>query len=343
MAGLVWCAAMTEITSIDRRLAVAPMMDWTDRHARYFLRQISRHTLLYTEMITAAAILRGDREHLLGFDPAEHGLALQLGGADAQQLAAAAAIGAAWGYDEINLNVGCPSQRVQSARFGACLMAEPETVARAVEAMRRAVSIPVTVKSRIGIDGRESYEEFLQFIDCVAAAGCRVFIVHARIAILTGLTPKDNREIPPLQYDVVHRLKAERPDLTIILNGGVTSLEMARDALDRLDGVMIGRTAYQDPYTLLEADRLIFGATGPIPSRHDVARAMIPYIEVARRRGVPFYSVARHMLGLFNGLTGSRAFRRFISENGTRPGAGPEVLAQAISLVSEQGARSEAV
>lgn len=333
---------MPETTPIDRRLAVAPMMDWTDRHARFFLRQITRHTLLYTEMITAAAILRGSREHLLGFDPGEHPVALQLGGADAQQLAAAAAIGAAWGYDEINLNVGCPSLRVQSARFGACLMAEPETVARAVEAMRRAVQVPVTIKSRIGIDGRETYDELLHFIDCVAAAGCRVFIVHARIAILSGLTPKDNREIPPLQYDVVHRLKAERPHLTIVLNGGVTDLETARRTLDQLDGVMIGRAAYQDPYTLLDADRLIFGAVGHPLSRHDVARAMIPYIEAARRRGVPFYTVARHMLGLFNGLPGSRAFRRFVSENGPRPGAGPEVLAQAIALVPEQDAGVEA-
>ncbi len=333
---------MTERLPIDRRLAVAPMMEWTDRHARYFLRRITRRTLLYTEMVAAAAILRGDRERLLGFDPNEWPLALQLGGADPSQLAEAAAIGAAMGYDEINLNVGCPSERVQNARFGACLMAEPETVARGVAAMRQAVNIPVTVKCRIGIDGRDSYEDLRHFVDTVAAAGCRVFIVHARIAVLSGLSPKANREVPPLRYEIVHRLKAERPDLTIILNGGITNLEMARGALERLDGAMIGRSAYQDPFLLADADRLLFGESWSPPSRHEVARAMLPYIDAARGRGTPFYAVVRHMLGLFSGQPGARAFRRFISENGPRPGAGSDILTQAIALVPEQGAAVEA-
>ena len=314
------------------------MMEWTDRHARFFLRQITRRTLLYTEMISAAAILRGDRERLLGFDPSERPLALQLGGAVDVELAEAAAIGAALGYDEINLNIGCPSERVQNARFGACLMAEPETVARAVEAMRRAVDVPVTVKCRIGIDGRNSYDELLHFVDTVAAAGCGVFVVHARIAVLSGLSPKANREVPPLRYDVVHRLKAERPGLTIILNGGLADLDAARGANERLDGAMIGRAAYQTPYMLAEADRVIFGEVARVPNRHEIARAMLPYVEAARRRGVPLYAIARHMLGLFNGQQGARAFRRFISENGPRPGAGADVLAQALALVREEDA-----
>ena len=329
--------------SIDRRLAVAPMMDWTDRHARFLLRLVSRRTLLYTEMVTAAAVLHGDRKRLLAYDPAEHPLALQLAGAEPGPLAEAAAIGAAFGYDEINLNVGCPSERVQNARFGACLMAEPATVARCIGAMRDAVDVPVTVKCRIGIDGRDGYEDLRRFVDEVAAAGCDTFIVHARSAILNGLSAKENREIPPLRHELVYRLKQERTELSVVLNGGIVRLEAAREALARLDGVMIGRAAYQDPAMLLEADRTIFGEAAAPATRHAVVVAMLPYVEAMRARGVPFYAIARHMLGLFNGEPGARAFRRFISENGTRPGAGPELLAQALALVPERGARRAAI
>ena len=327
---------MTYAVSIDRRLSVAPMMDWTDRHARFFLRLVTRRTLLYTEMLTAIAVLRGDRGRLLGFDPAERPLALQLAGADPAELAEAASIGEAMGYDEINLNVGCPSERVQNARFGACLMAEPETVARCVDAMRAAVTLPVTVKCRIGIDGRDSYDDLKRFVDEVAAAGCMALIIHARSAILGGLSAKQNREIPPLRHDLVYRLKQEQPSLTIILNGGVKRLDVAHQALHALDGVMMGRAAYQDPACLLDADRMIFGEARPTPSRHQIARAMIPYFEEMAWRGVPFYAIARHMLGLFNGLPGARAFRRYLSENGTARDAGPQTLAQALALVPER-------
>jgi tRNA-dihydrouridine synthase A len=326
---------MSGHADIDHRLAVAPMMDWTDRHARFFLRLITRRTLLYTEMVTAAAILRGDRERLLGFDPRERPLALQLGGADPAQLAAAAALGQELGYDEINLNVGCPSERVRNGRFGACLMAEPATVAACVRSMRAAVEVPVTVKCRIGIDGREDYRDLRQFVTEVAAEGCRVFIVHARIAILSGVSPKANRSVPPLQHDVVYRLKADFPELSIVLNGGVLGLEAVPGVLDVLDGVMIGRAAYQQPYGLAEADRLVFGDPAPAPSRHAVARAMLPYVEAARAHGVPLHAIVRHMLGLFNGEPGARAFRRYLAENAPRPNAGAEVLRQAIALVPE--------
>lgn len=328
-------AAMTAPSRLDRRLSVAPMMDCTDRHCRYLLRLISRRTLLYTEMVTAAAVIHGDRSRLLGFDPFEKPLALQLAGAEPEALARAATHGQAFGYDEINLNIGCPSERVQNARFGACLMAEPETVAAGVAAMRRAVDLPVTVKCRIGIDGRDRYEDLLAFVDRVAAAGCRSFIVHARIAVLAGLSPKENREVPPLRYDDVRRLKAERPELEIVLNGGVVSLDAARAHLDTFDGVMIGRAAYQQPMMLAEADRLIFGESTPPADRRAVAEAMVAYAEESVARGVPLYAIARHMLSLFNGLPGARAFRRYIAENGPRREAGADVLARAVALVTE--------
>lgn len=309
------------------------MMERTDRHDRYFLRLISRRTLLYSEMITSQAVLHGDREHLLAFDAAEQPVALQLGGSDPAQLARAAEIGQAFGYGEINLNVGCPSDRVQSGRFGACLMAEPALVADCVSAMIAAVDVPVTVKCRIGIDDRESYADLKHFVETVAAAGVRSFAVHARIAVLGGLSPKQNREIPPLRYDSVYRLKADLPELEIILNGGVASLDEALAHLERVDGVMIGRAAYQTPYELSEADRRVFGDARAVPRRREVARALIPYAEEQLRRGVPLHSITRHILGLFQGQPGARAWRRHLSENAHRLGAGPEVIEAALARV----------
>lgn len=312
-------------------------MDWTDRFDRYFLRLITRRALLYTEMVAAPAVLHGPRERLLGFDAAEHPVACQIGGSDPAELAEAARIAAGFGYDEINLNVGCPSDRVQSGRFGACLMAEPALVRDGVAAMRAAVDIPITVKSRIGIDGRESYDDLLAFVDTVAESGCTRFTVHARIAVLAGLSPKENREIPPLRYDVVRRLKAERPDFEIVLNGGVKSLAEAKRLIDEgLDGVMIGRAAYQDPYMLAEADRLIFGdAESRVPTRGEVLADLMPYVRRQVAAGTPLHHITRHILGLFNGCPGARKWRRFLSENAYRADAGAEVVEQAAALVPD--------
>ncbi len=306
------------------------MMDWTDRHDRYFLRMISRRVLLYTEMIPAGAILHGDRERFLGFDPCERPLALQVGGAEPADLAVCAREAAARGYDEINLNVGCPSDRVQNARFGACLMAEPALVADCVTAMRSACDLPVTVKTRIGIDDRDSYAELADFVGTVAEAGCATFIIHARKAWLRGLSPKQNREVPPLDYDRVYALKRDFPALGIVLNGGVQSLDEAEAHLARVDGVMIGRAAYQSPYLLAEADARFFGDPHPVPSREEVARALLPYAAERAGRGVPVKSITRHILGLFNGLPGARQWRRHLSEAAHRPGAGPEVILEAL-------------
>lgn len=328
---------------LDRRLSVAPMMDWTDRFDRYFLRLITRRTVLYTEMITTGALLMGDAQRHLHFDAAEHPVACQLGGSEPDQLARAAVLVEQAGYDEVNLNVGCPSDRVQNGRFGACLMADPSLVRDCIAAMRDAVDIPVTVKSRIGIDGRESYDDLARFVACVAESGCNTFIVHARIAILAGLSPKENREIPPLKYDFVHRLKRDFLDLSISINGGIQSLEEAAAHLPDLDGVMIGRAAYQDPYCLAEADRVIFGDTDRVPpSRHDVMRAMLPYIEEQRRQGTALHHITRHVLGLFNGLPGARRWRRYLSENAYGGAAGPEVVEQAMALVPEDAAAQSA-
>ncbi|WP_426750453.1 tRNA dihydrouridine(20/20a) synthase DusA [Myxococcus sp. Y35] len=317
-------------------LSVAPMMDWTDRNCRYFHRQLSRHTLLYTEMVTTGAVLHGDRERLLGYDAAEHPVALQLGGSEPAALAESARIGEQWGYDEINLNVGCPSDRVQSGRFGACLMAEPDLVARLVGAMREAVSIPVTVKSRIAIDDLEEWPTLEGFVRKVSAVGCTRFIVHARKAWLQGLSPKENRDVPPLRYELVHRLKAEFPHLDISINGGIKTLDAAAEQLRHVDGVMMGRAPYENPYLLAEADRRFFGATTPVPQRHEVVEAMLPYIEKARGRGAPLSAVTRHMLGLFQGLPGARAWRRHLSENAHKPGAGPEVVVAALAKVRRE-------
>ena len=320
---------------LDRLIAVAPMLDWTDRHYRYFIRLLSRHTLLYTEMVTTGAILRGDRERLLAHDQAEYPLALQLGGSDPAELARCARIAADWGYDEINLNVGCPSDRVQSGRFGACLMAEPDLVAACVAAMRAATDLPVTVKTRIGIDERDSYQELADFVRRVAAGGCTVFIVHARKAWLSGLSPKENREIPPLRYEIVHRLKQDFPELIIVLNGGLTTLKQVSEQLRQVDGVMIGRAAYENPYLLAEVDRRFFGSSASPPNRHQVVRALLPYLEERLRAGTPLQCMTRPILGLFQGIPGARAWRRVLSERAWRHGAGVEVVEAALERVVE--------
>ena len=308
------------------------MLEWTDRHFRFFLRLVSRRILLYTEMLTSGAVLRGDRSRLLEFDPSEHPVALQLGGSDPADLAECARIAEQFGYDEVNLNVGCPSDRVQSGRFGACLMAEPALVADCVAAMRAAVAIPVTVKTRIGIDARDSYHELAHFVRTVGQGGCPTFIIHARKAWLKGLSPKENREIPPLRYDVVRQLKEDFPDLEIVLNGGIANLQECVAHLQNFDGVMLGRSAYHNPYLLAEADRLLFGDQHPVPSRDDVMQALLPYVERELARGVRLQSICRHLLGLFHAAPGGRLWRRHLSENAVKPGAGVEVLRAAWEL-----------
>jgi tRNA-dihydrouridine synthase A len=309
------------------------MMEWTDRHCRHFLRLISKRTFLYTEMVTAEAVLHGDRERVLGFDAAEHPLALQLGGSDPKKLAAAARVGADYGYDEINLNVGCPSDRVQSGRFGACLMAEPNLVGACVTEMGASSGLSVTVKCRIGIDDQDAEESLDRFIDTVAAAGCTTFIVHARKAWLQGLSPKQNRDVPPLDYARVYRLKQRRPELEIIINGGIESFVAAKTQLAQVDGVMLGRAAYADPYLLSEVDGVLFGEDGPAPSRLDVLDAFRPYVEERLARGSRLNQLTRHILGLFHGQPRARAFRRHLAENAHLDGAGIEVLEEARSIV----------
>jgi tRNA-dihydrouridine synthase A len=309
------------------------MMDWTDRHDRVFLRLISRHTRLYTEMVPVGAILHGDRARFLDYDPCEHPLALQVGGAEPEELAECARIAAAAGYDEINLNVGCPSERVKKGRFGACLMAEPALVAACVSAMIAAADIPVTVKTRIGIDERDSFAHLHDFAARLRDASLTTLIVHARKAWLSGLSPKQNREVPPLRPDRVYRLKDAFPDLEIVLNGGIESLEAAADHLNRVDGVMLGRAAYRNPYVLAEVDRRFFGDLHPVPSREDVVRALLPYVDAQTAAGVPLKNIARHILGLFNGLPGARAWRRHLSEAAYKPEAGGAVVEEALDRV----------
>ncbi len=314
------------------RFSIAPMMDWTDRHCRVFHRQLSRHARLYTEMVTAAAILHGDRKRLLGFDASEHPVAVQLGGSEFADLAEAAAIAADFGYDEINLNIGCPSERVQSGAFGACLMREPELVADCVAAMKARVDLPVTVKCRIGVDDQPP-ETLSIFAARVVAAGADALIVHARKAWLKGLSPRENRSVPPLDYLRVCALKREFPDVPIVLNGGLTDIGQMQAELAHLDGVMVGRAAYHDPALLLDVDPVFFGAEAPAASRHAALEAFIPYIEARLAEGVPLGAMTRHVLGLFNTLPGARAFRRHLATEAVKPGAGIEVLREAMRFV----------
>jgi tRNA-dihydrouridine synthase A len=326
----------TQTSKLDRRFSVAPMMEWTDRHCRFFHRLLTRRALLYTEMLTTGAVLHGDRARLLRYDAAEHPLALQLGGSNPQALAACARIGADLGFDEINLNAGCPSDRVQDGRFGACLMAEPALVGDAVAAMKAAVSVPVTVKCRIGIDEQDPEEALEAFACAVEQAGVDVLVVHARKAWLKGLSPKENREIPPLDYARVYRLKVARRRLPIVLNGGIVSVEEAHAHLAHVDGVMMGRAAYQEPWRLLAVDPLFFVEAPGFASPRDAATALIPYIERELAQGTRLHGITRHLHGLFRGVPGARAFRRHLARAAAGPQAGAEFLAEALSLVTDR-------
>lgn len=319
------------------RLSIAPMLDWTNRDYRYFVRLITRHSLLYTEMVTTGAIIHGDNlDRFLGHSDTEHPLALQLGGSDPADLAKCAKLGEEWGYSEINLNVGCPSDRVQSGRFGACLMGEAELVAEGISAMQAVVDIPVTVKTRLGIDKQDSYEFLSDFIATVSKAGCDQFILHARKAWLSGLSPKENRDVPPLDYDRVVQIKQDFPDLKIMINGGVVSLDEAKGHLTQLDGVMIGRAAYHDPYCLAAVDKDLFGDDHEVLSRHQIVRAMLPYIEQRMTQGKSLQAITRHMLGLFQGQPGAKMWRRYLSENAHIRGAKIGVVEDALELVPEE-------
>jgi len=323
----------------EARFCVAPMMDWTDRHCRAFHRQLSRRALLYTEMLTTGAVIHGDRARLLGFDTAEHPVALQLGGSDPRDFVTAAKIGEDFGYCEINLNVGCPSDRVQSGRFGACLMAEPLLVAECVAAMKRAVRIPVTVKCRLGIDDQDPELALDRLARAVVDAGTDAIIVHARKAWLQGLSPKENRDIPPLDYDRVYRLRAAMPHVPVIINGGIASLDEAKQHLEHVDGVMLGRAAYHEPWRLLAVDREVFGEAPAHATMKDALQAMLPYIAAQRAKGVRLHAITRHMVGAFHGARGARAFRRYLSENAARSDAGEDVLRAAMALVEDAPVR----
>ena len=325
------------------RLSVAPMMDWTDTHCRVFHRLLAPHARLYTEMVHANAVIHGDRERLLALDPVEHPVALQLGGSDPALLAEAAAIGAAHGFDEVNLNCGCPSDRVQAGRFGACLMREPALVAEAVAAMIEACAgagrdVPVTVKCRLGVDDDHDYGRFRDFVDAIAAAGCRTFVVHARNAWLKGLSPKENREVPPLRYDWAYRLKRERPDLQVVVNGGITTQAEAIGHLAHADGAMLGRAAYHDPYLLHRLDVAWWG--GPLQSRAQLLRGLRPHVEAQLAQGVHLKHIVRHVLGLFAGERGGRAFRQVLSEGAHRPGADWSLVERALARTSDEDDRA---
>ena len=320
---------------MNHRFCIAPMMDWSDRHCRFFWRLLTRRAVLYTEMVTTGALLHGDRDRFLRFNPEEHPVALQVGGSDPAQLKECARLAEEWGYDEINLNCGCPSDRVQSGMFGACLMAHPQLVADCVAAMESGGAIPVTVKHRIGIDDMESYAEMRAFVDASAEAGCTTFIVHARKAWLQGLSPKENREIPPLHYDWVYRLKQERPELEIVINGGITSIEQCREHLAQVDGVMLGREAYHNPYLLAQVDSALFGDGTPAPGRSDVIAGLLPYVRSELDTGTSLHHITRHILGLYHGVPGARRFRRHLSEHAFRPEAGISVLEDAVAMVDE--------
>jgi tRNA-dihydrouridine synthase A len=326
----------------SHKFSIAPMMDWTDRHCRAFHRALTRRALVYTEMVTTGAVLHGDRERLLGFDPVEQPVALQLGGSEPKDLAEAARIGEAMGYAEINLNVGCPSDRVQSGRFGACLMREPALVADCMAAIGAAVRIPATVKCRIGVDDQDPEASLFGLVDACAAAGVATFVVHARKAWLKGLSPKQNRDIPPLDYPLVWRLKAERPQLTIVINGGVRSLDEAEAHLAQVDGVMLGRAAYHTPAILGEADRRIFGAAGADVGPFEAVERHRPYLARAMARGAPLVALTHPLIGLFHGWPGARAWRRILTVEAVRPGAGLAVVDRALAAVAEAAERREA-
>jgi tRNA-dihydrouridine synthase A len=336
MTGLIKIKYANGINVLDRKLCVAPMMDWTDSHCRYVHRLFAPHALLYTEMIVATALLRGDARRLLEHSAAEHPVALQLGGCDPKELAAAARIGAAAGFAEINLNVGCPSDRVKNGSFGACLMLRPALVADCVRALKDATPLPVTVKCRIGIDDRDDYEFFAAFVDAVAGAGIAALIVHARAAILGGLSPKENREIPPLKYDYVHRLKRERPALTLVLNGGLSQVvEIHGHVAAGLDGAMIGRAAYHRPALLAELEQSLIDPAWVVPEPPEIIERVISYAKVCARRGIRLHSITRHMHGLMAGREGARAWRRFLSEVAARADAVPETLYSALPILNQ--------
>jgi tRNA-dihydrouridine synthase A len=344
MAGAVaslYDSEMAEITRetgiLSRRFCVAPMMDWTDRHCRFLHRLLTRQALLYTEMLTIGAVLRGDRRRLLGFDAFEQPVALQLGGCAPQALAQSARIGEDFGYAEINLNVGCPSDRVQEGRFGACLMAEPALVADGVAAMKQAVDIPVTVKCRIGIDEQDPEQVLFAFAETVKRAGADALIVHARKAWLKGLSPRENREVPPLDYGIVYRLKQAHPDFEIVINGGIATLDETKEHLKHVDGVMIGRAAYREPWRLLAVDSDLFGAAAPFSSLHEAAVALAPYIERETASGVRLHAITRHTLGLFHAVPGARAFRRHLAVEAVKPDAGVRVFLDALACLGEYG------
>ncbi|HEY0974406.1 MAG TPA: tRNA dihydrouridine(20/20a) synthase DusA [Solimonas sp.] len=322
------------------RFCVAPMLDWTDRHCRFFLRQMSRHTRLYTEMINTGAIVHGARARFLRFNPAEHPVALQFGGSELDEIRQAAELAAHYGYDEINLNCGCPSDRVQEGRFGACMMKEPDHVAAAVRTMRAATDLPVTVKHRIGVDDSEDYPFMRHFVETVAAAGCEVFIVHARKAWLKGLSPKENREIPPLKYELVYRLKQEFPQLTIVINGGIKTLDECDEHLKHVDGVMLGREIYENPYLLSAVDARLFGDHHPMPSRHEVIDRLKYYAMDEMDRGAALQHITRHILGLYRGLPGGRAFRRVLSQGAIHGSTDIELLDDALAEVEDSRAQS---
>jgi tRNA-dihydrouridine synthase A len=319
----------------NHRFSIAPMMDWSDHNCRYFWRLLTKQALLYTEMVTTGALIHGDRKRFLHFNREEHPVALQLGGSDPKDLARCARWAQEWGYDEVNINCGCPSDRVQSGMFGACLMGKPDLVADCVKAMMDSCDIPVTVKHRIGIDHMESYEQLLAFIEPVAAAGCSVFIVHARKAWLQGLSPKENREIPPLNYPWVYQLKKDFPHLTIVVNGGIQTIEECHTHLDHVDGVMLGREAYQNPWMLAQVDEALFGMDSPLKSRDDVIAELLPFAEQHLAQGGQLNHITRHILGLYQGIPGARKFRRHLSENAYKKEAGIRILAEAYALVSD--------
>lgn len=320
----------------SRKFSVAPMMDWTDRHYRYMARLLSKHTLLHTEMVTTGAIIHGGADRFLRYNNEEHPIALQLGGSKPSELSRCAEIAAQFGYDEINLNVGCPSDRVQNNMIGACLMAHADLVKQCISAMKNTVDIPITVKHRIGIDEHDSYEFVRDFVSKIAEDGCKTFIVHARIAILDGLSPKENREIPPLKYEYVYRLKKEFKDLEIIINGGIKSIDSCKQHLKLVDGVMVGREAYQHPWLLSSVDEQLFGAKPHGKSRHDIIHDMMPYTETQLKGGQKLHYITRHLLGLFHGQSGGKQFRRYLSENAYKDGADLKTLEQALSLVPEK-------